>query len=222
MKRGHEYRGLFVSFEGGDGSGKSTQFRRACDYLEKEGYDVVQVREPGGTSIGEQIRDILLDVDNEKMAAVAELLLYGASRAQLVDQKIRPALEEGKIVCADRFFDSSTAYQGSLDIELDDILRLHEIATQGIEPDRTYLLDVDLETASKRVNPLLDRIEARESSYHERVRRAYQDIARVEVDRVTVVDGNDSEDEVEGNVRSDMVAYMDRFLLKDVLKKQNP
>jgi dTMP kinase len=177
--------GTFLTFEGIEGSGKSTQAALLKDFLEERGLDVLVTREPGGSPIGEQIRSILLDPDNRGMVPLAELLLYEASRCQHVEAVIRPALEDGKTVICDRFFDASTAYQGyarGLGIEMVEELNL--VATGGRKPDLTVVLDLPV-----------DRIESEAVEFHERVRQGYLRIADGEPDRVKVVNATGSVDD---------------------------
>src|SRR5882757_2670556 len=144
-------RGLFVTFEGMDGCGKTTQMRRLGKHLRGAGHDVLETIEPGGTAIGSQIRAILLDSSNEELAPTTELLLYFAARAQNVDQLILPALTEGKIVLSDRFTDSSLAYQGcGRGLGSEAVLALDRIACRGLKPDLTLLIDIDLATSIER------------------------------------------------------------------------
>ncbi len=190
-------RSLFVSFEGCEGSGKSTQARMLTRTLQAAGYRVVLTREPGGTSQGEAIREMLQhERGGDTISAEAELLLFGASRAQLSRRVIAPALEAGYIVIADRYMDSTTAYQGAgrgLDPEL--VEAVNRLATGGTVPERTVLIDVDVTLGIRRSLGRqetlfeLDRIERESIAFHDRVRRAYLEIARREPERVKVVDG---------------------------------
>lgn len=188
--------GTFLTFEGIEGSGKSTQAALLKDFLEERGLDVLVTREPGGSPIGEQIRSILLDPDNRGMVPLAELLLYEASRCQHVEAVIRPALEDGKTVICDRFFDASTAYQGyarGLGIEMVEELNL--VATGGRKPDLTVVLDLPVDIGLKRLGRSLDRIESEAVEFHERVRQGYLRIADGEPDRVKVVNATGSVDD---------------------------
>jgi len=197
--------GVLVTFEGVEGSGKSTQVARLRDYLESQGRAVEVTREPGGTPIGEAIREILLDPRNEAMTGTAELLLYEAARAQHVAQRIRPALEAGRIVLCDRFADSTTAYQGAGRVLAPEVVRrLHEVATEGFWPDLTVVVDVPSEVGLARVTQVgpFDRLEREGLSFHQRVRAGFLRLAEEEPGRVKVVDGTRSIDEVAGAIRA--------------------
>lgn len=189
--------GRFVVFDGPDGSGKSTQFRRFCAYLNGCGVDPCQVREPGGSVIGEQIRKILLDPANVEMDVRCEMLLYMASRAQLVATQIRPALQRGQFVIADRFISSTVAYQGTAGgVPVEEILAVGNAAVAGFLPDLVVIFDVDQEVAGTRLNPLLDRIESRGANYHRVVRGGFLDQARAAPDRYAVIDASPPPDVV--------------------------
>jgi dTMP kinase len=193
----HGLAGRFIVFDGPDGSGKSTQFRRLADAVRASGIGVCEVREPGGTVIGEQIRSILLDPAHEEMDLRCEMLLYMASRAQLVTQTIRPALASGALVLADRFISSTLAYQGTAGgLCFSEIERVGEVAVGGTMPDLVVIFDVDERTASTRLNPLLDRIESRGESYHRRVREGYLQQARQHPQMYRVIDASREMDEV--------------------------
>lgn len=174
-------RGRFIAFEGPDGSGKTTQFRRLLSLLQELGVPACEVREPGGTPIGEEVRRILLSRDFGEMSLRCEMLLYMASRAQLVEQRIRPALKDGMVVLADRFVASTLAYQGAAGgLPGEEIAAVARVATAGLTPDLNIVFDVDEETAASRLNPLLDRMEAKGREFHSRVRAGY--LALVEAD----------------------------------------
>lgn len=203
--------GVFITFEGVEGSGKSTQIERLRQYLGSMGYAVVVTREPGGTPIAEAIREVLLDPANSGMCPAAELLLYEAARAQHVDELIRPALEASKVVLCDRFADSTTAYQGAGRGLTPEILsRLHEIATGGMRPDLTVVIDVPAEVGLARARHAgaVDRIEAESIAFHERVREGFLGLAKAEPERVKVVDGNRTIEEV----RAEIVGLVDALL----------
>jgi dTMP kinase len=186
-------RGLFITFEGPDGSGKSTQARMLAERLRGEGRAVLESVEPGGTPIGQQIRRILLDPVNKELTATAELLLMFAARAQNVEQWILPALGEGKIVISDRFTDSSLAYQGAgRGLGENTVLSLDRIACRGLIPDLTICIDIDSETGLARAlarGGMETRLEEQAIEFHHKVRAAYHELARKEPWRFRLVDG---------------------------------
>lgn len=190
-----ERRGLFISFEGGDGSGKSTQMRLLAERLRREGCRVVETVEPGGTRIGTQIRRILLDSANHELCPMAELLLYFASRAQNVEEAILPALALGAIVLSDRFTDSSMAYQGfARGLGEETVKALDRVACHGLVPDLTLLIDIDPETSLARarrrnLSEAESRMDEQEADFHGRVREAYHAMAAREPGRFRIVDG---------------------------------
>ena len=201
--------GLFISFEGPDGSGKSTQIRLITDYLEQLGYDVFETREPGGTAIGDQIRQVLHNVDNTEMDPRAEVLLYSASRAQLVAQVILPHLTKGGVVICDRFADSTFAYQGyGRRLDFDVVNTITQFATQSLKPDVTIYLDVDAaeglsrkKAASTAGAGKLNRMDRLDLDFHQRVRAGYLEMAQAEPDRWLVVDAHDPVEEVQQQIR---------------------
>jgi len=182
---------MFLSFEGVDGCGKSTQLELLRARLENLGCDVVATREPGGTGLAEAIRGFLLDGE-QKISPAAELLLFGAARAQHVGEIIRPALERGAIVLSDRFADSSLAYQGGgLHLDADFIAQMNRFATENLQPDLTFFLDLDAQIASaRRAAKGNDRIEARGVGFQNRVRQSFQEIAAAQPQRVVTLDAN--------------------------------
>ena len=195
--------GKFITFEGGEGCGKSTQIKLLAAALEERGYNVLQVREPGGTVVGERIRDILLAKESTALDSMAELMLYEAARAQICHEVIRPALDAGKIVLCDRFYDSTIAYQGygrGLDVAL--IRKLNEAAVDGLAPDMTLMLFIDPVEGLRRAMGVTggdgegDRIEAAGLAFHQRVHDGFARIAMEEPDRVFVVDAQGSIEEV--------------------------
>lgn len=172
--------GLFITMEGTDGSGKTTQLELLRDYLEKKHFDVVMVREPGGTSISEQIREVILSTKNREMKYITEALLYASSRAQLVHEVIIPNLKNGSVVLCDRYVDSSLVYQGvarNLGVNL--VKNINNIATSGLSPDLTFFLDLppSLSIERKQKQKELDRVEMEKSNFHERVYKAYKKLA---------------------------------------------
>ena len=189
--------GLFVTFEGMDGSGKSTQMKRLAERLRAEGFQVHETYEPGGTPIGNQIRRVLLDSANEELRPTTELLLYFACRAQNVEQSILPALRQGAIVLSDRFTDSTLAYQGvARGLGKQVVLDLDRISCQGLIPDLTVLIDIDLETSLERARArnrqLSDsqtRMDDQAVEFHRKVHEAYSALAAEHPDRFVVVDG---------------------------------
>ena len=195
-------RGVFVTFEGGEGCGKSTQLGILVDELASAGLDVLLVREPGSTTIGESIREMLLDPANCSMDSGTELLLYEASRAQHVAEVIRPALAAGRLVLCDRFADSSTAYQGyGRGLSLERVASLNESATDGLVPDLTIVLDIDpTEGLARATSTYTDRLEAEDAEFHKRVAEGYRSIAKSEPDRVILVDAVGSKEDVAGRI----------------------
>lgn len=189
--------GRFLVFDGPDGSGKSTQFRRFADAARAGGLTVVETREPGGTAIGEQIRAVLLDPQNTDITLRAEMLLYMASRAQLFEQVIRPALSSGALVISDRFISSTLAYQGTAGgLREEEILAVGQAATGNRWPDLTVVFDVETAVAMSRLSPLLDRMEQKGTEFHARVRQGYLAQARRWPDRYRVIDSSVPPDQV--------------------------
>jgi dTMP kinase len=181
---------VFVTFEGIEGSGKSTQAKLLFEELLKRGFTVTLTREPGGTPAAEEIRNVLLTEKQEKFPPIAEVFLYEAARAFHVENLIKPALERGSVVICDRFTDSTLAYQGfGRGISLEFLKELNEKATGGIKPDLTFLLDLPVEEAFKRLRRKnLDRIESESLSFHKRVREGFLSIAEEEPERIVVID----------------------------------
>lgn len=198
-------RGVFISLEGIEGCGKSTQAKMLYEYLLQNENCVILTREPGGTPIAEKIRDLLLDPKNDNMATVTELFLYLASRAQHVEQVIIPALKDNKIVVCERFNDATYAYQGfarGLDMNL--LINLNKIATDGLEPDLTILLDLEVEEGLLRAEKLKnhrDRLESESIDFHNRVRDGYLTIAQNNPKRVKIIDANGSINDVHLRIR---------------------
>ena len=202
--------GTFFSFEGIDGSGKSTQARRLAEALRLRGCEVIEVREPGGTDLGERIRALLLD-PNAHITPRAELLLFSAARAQLVDDVVEPALNRGAVVIADRFYDSSTAYQGAGRCLADAgwLSSFHAFVTAGRQPDRTYLIDLDPEQAAERRNDrTADRMERGGDAFYTRVREAYLNLATDHPARLLLLDGQQPVDALYAAIISDALRHL--------------
>jgi dTMP kinase len=190
---------LFISLEGGEGAGKSTQHARIVEWLESAGYDVVETREPGGTPVSEQVRRVLLDTRNAGLEPMAELLLMFAARAQLVQEVIRPALAAGKTVVCDRFADASYAYQGGgRGLGAETVAAVEEIVLQGLRPDLTLLFDVPVAQGMDRVagRGAADRFESEARGFFERVRQAYLQRAAENPERFRVIDASGDEEQV--------------------------
>ncbi len=193
---------MFITFEGADGCGKTTQLKLAAQYLESQGKQVVVTREPGSTGLGVQLREILLGYDGE-VSSRAEQFLFLADRAQHVDMVIKPALAAGKIVLCDRHTDSTTAYQGyGRGLNLERIDYLNNITTDGLKPDLTIVFDVDIETSAARVGAQKDRMESAGTGFFNRVRQGYLEIAKREPSRVKVVDAARSIEQVHSDITS--------------------
>lgn len=183
-------RGYLISFEGIDGSGKSTQARLLTEYIRGKGRVVHLLREPGGTAIGERIRGLLLDILHADMCPHTELFLYLAARAQITSAVIKPALSKGEIVIMDRYIDSTTAYQGyARDLGLDAMKGLNAVATGGLVPDITFLVDCDPSLAMTRLSGAPDRLEAEGIAFMNKVREGFLKIQTIENDRIAIVDG---------------------------------
>ncbi|MFC7394707.1 dTMP kinase [Scopulibacillus cellulosilyticus] len=213
-------KGLFITFEGPDGSGKTTQIRKLANYLKEKGIPYILTREPGGTKISDDIRSIILNPAYNELTGATEILLYAASRAQHVREKIKPALQSGKIVLCDRFVDASIAYQGyGLGVSLQTVKEINEFATEGLTPDRTYLLDISPENAKKRMlsrmemeyKEGLDRIEQRENVYHRKVREGFSNIYRENKHRICFIDGDRSEQQVFEDIKNDVMQVIDKY-----------
>lgn len=205
-------KGIFVTFEGPDGSGKSTQLQLLADRLIKQGLDVLVTREPGGTPISDEIRRILLSPDHQEMVDQTEVLLYAASRAQHVHEKIIPALEQNRIVLCDRFIDASVAYQAyGLGLDLQTVLAVSRFASAGLQPARTYMLDVPVEISRRRLlersqafnGEGLDRIELKGDDYHQKVREGFLTIAEQERHRVRLIRADRTVQEIADEIAED-------------------
>ena len=200
-------KGTLITFEGIDFSGKSVQANLLHETLKDRKLPILFLREPGGTEISEKVRTVLLDNANHKMSAMTEVLLYSAARAQMVRESIIPHLEKGFVVICDRYFDSTTAYQGfGRKIDLDFIKKLNSFATEELVPDLTFLIDLDPEIALQRKKTDLDRLEKENLEFHQRVRNGYLEIARPNTERFVIIDGKQSieviQDEIFMEVKS--------------------
>lgn len=203
--------GYFISFEGGDGSGKSTQIQILREFLEERGYDVILTREPGGTPISEKIRSIILDKANSEMDDMTEALLYAAARAQLVSQVIRPALEEGKVVICDRFVDSSMAYQAYARGLGDSVKTINAFAVGDCMPDLTILLKVNPQVGSSRIeNRERDRIELASSDFHKKVYEGYLQLEKLYPERIIGIDAADTIENISGIISERIAGLLER------------
>lgn len=205
--RSRPHPGLFLALEGADCAGKSTQAARLAGWLREEGYDVVSCRDPGSTKTGDRLRQIVLERSTNHLSLRSEMLIYMASRAQLVDEIVRPSLAAGRVVVSDRFLLSNIVYQGLAGgLPVEDVYRVGLIATAGLLPDLTLVIDVTPETSRLRMGPARDRIEDRPADYHRKVREGFLDVARRDAGTadgfryypapVVLVDGAGSEDAV--------------------------
>ncbi len=198
-------KGIFISLEGPDGSGKSTQIRYIVEYLESRGYETVLTREPGGTSIGEKIRDVILDRENSEMDPMTETMLYAASRAQHVAQVIRPALEQGKVVICDRFVDSSIAYQGFGRDLGDCVAEINEYAIMGCVPDITFLMKLPPEEGIGRIGSgEKDRLESEKISFHQKVYEGYEYLEKTYPARIRGIDASGSIGEIRAEIEKQL------------------
>ncbi|PWA12101.1 dTMP kinase [Pueribacillus theae] len=200
--------GRFITFEGPDGAGKTTQIKKLAAYLKEKEKPFLLTREPGGTRISDAIRSLILHPGHTEMMKETEVLLYAASRAQHVREKIIPALEKGVIVLCDRFVDASIAYQGyGLEIGVQKILEINDFATGGLTPDRSYLLDISPEQAQKRLiarsGETLDRIEQKGIEYHKQVRYGFLELYKQHRDRILLLDGHQSEEAIFSLIKKD-------------------
>lgn len=196
-------KGKFITFEGSEGCGKSTQSRMLYNYLRNRGYKVIYIREPGGTKVSEKIRKILLDAKNSAISPICEMLLYMAARAQVVNEIISPAIAAGKIVICDRFLDSTLAYQGyGLGMDILFIRRAGDFATGKIKPDLTIFLDLPVREGLVYRKHRKDRIERRSLNYHSRVRNGYLKLAAAEPERIKVVKVAKEKKETQGKIRN--------------------
>ncbi len=203
--------GFFITLEGPEGAGKTTQANHLIHYLQEKGFSVLLTREPGGTAISDKIRSLLLDPANGKMVEKTEILLYAAARAQHLQERILPALAEGKVVICDRFADSTFAYQGygrGLDVHM--IETVNDVATEGISPDLTFLLMVDVEEGLTRATrEEADRLEQEQMAFHHRVACGYQALAQQFPERIVTIGAGNIEE-----VRQEMIDMLDKFLTR--------
>ena len=191
---------MFITLEGPEGSGKSTQIKRLAKRLESMGFPVITTREPGGTPIGDQIRQVLVRMENKELHPRIEILLFLAARAQLVEQLIKPALQDGKIILCDRYGDSTLAYQGyGHGLDLEKLRQMLDFATDHLKPDLTILLDLDVKLGlmRKKAEDEWNRLDAYEVLFHERVREGYLNLAREEPNRWRIVDASQGIDAVQ-------------------------
>jgi len=192
---------MFITFEGGEGSGKTTAIKRIIAELESRGYEVILTREPGGTPIGEQIRNVILDKENTAMDPRTEALLYAASRRQHLVEKILPAIKEGKVVLCDRYLDSSLAYQGGArNLGIEEILNVNLYATEGFEPDITFLFDIEPELGLARIaanaGREVNRLDVEKLDFHHKVRESFHKVAAMFPNRFRIIDASKGPDEV--------------------------
>ena len=205
-------KGLFITFEGGDGAGKSTQIERLKGYLEEQGYEVLLTREPGGTNVGEMIREVLLDPANVEMDPMTETMLYAAARAQLVAEVIRPALHKGRIVISDRFLDSSLAYQAWGRELGSSVLEINSYGIGDCMPDLTVYLRVDPDTGRKRIRQReQDRIESETEQFHQKVFNGYEQLCKDYPERIFCVDASRSIEDIEMTIRTEVKRRIDGF-----------
>ena len=196
---------MFITLEGPEGSGKTSQMPRLAKYLRSKGYEVITTREPGGTPISDQVRDILISMKNTGMQPRTEILLFLAARAQLVEELIKPALQSGKIVLCDRYGDSTLAYQGyGHKLDLDILKRMLAFATDGLKPDLTIYLDLDVETGLQRKikKDEWNRLDAYEVAFHQRVRNGYHQLLAEEPQRWVLIDASQSLADVQKQMRT--------------------
>ncbi|MGH2541709.1 MAG: dTMP kinase [Ardenticatenaceae bacterium] len=206
---------MFITFEGPEGSGKTTQIGWLASWLLAQGYDVLATREPGGTVIGDQIRQIIMGMENKALVPEAEILLFSASRAQLVQEVVRPALRAGKIVLCDRFYDSTLAYQGyGHGLQLDALRRITDFATGGLQPHLTLLLDLDPALGLERRQTALDggaewnRMDDHALAFHRRTREGYHYLADAEPSRWRIVDASQPPSMVQQQIRNHVAALL--------------
>lgn len=217
-----KYKAPFITFEGIDGSGKSVQAELLAKNLKKRGFSVSLLREPGDTSLSEQIRNLLLDKSNTQMHSHTELCLYEAARAQIISEKIDPALNRGVVVICDRFADSTTAYQGyGRELPIEIILQINRFICGDTVPDRTFFLDITADLSLSRKSHMgeaADRMEKQTLSFFERVRNGYMDIAKQDSTRIKVLDGSISIKKLEQLILKDVLLLLKQFNLKSPIE----
>lgn len=199
----------FISFEGGEGSGKTTLIEMLSNELSQKGYNIVKTREPGGSKIAEEIRNVILNVDNVDMDYMTEALLLAASRRQHLTEVIIPALNEGKIVVCDRYVDSSLAYQGyARGLGINEVYEINKYATEGILPILTLYIDVDPYIGLGRIKSnqrKVDRLDLEKMSFHQKVREGYLELAKMFSDRIKIIDGNRSAEEIYKDIKREVL-----------------
>lgn len=201
--------GYFITFEGGDGSGKSTQIKKLKSFLEANGFNVILTREPGGTEIGEKIRSIILDPENGEMSAVTEAMLYAASRAQHVTEVIKPAIDSGKIVICDRFVDSSIAYQGYGRKLGESVEIINSYAVGEYMPHMTFLLKLKPQVGSSRIAERdKDRIEQESAAFHQVVFDGYEELEKLYPERIVGIDASGTIEQIEEEIRAHIMKLL--------------
>lgn len=202
----------FISFEGGEGSGKTTIIKKLSADLQDLGYEFVYTREPGGSKIAEEIRNIILNVENTQMDYTTEALLYAASRRQHLSEVIKPALKAGKVVICDRYIDSSLAYQGyARGLGIDEVYKMNQYAIDGIMPNLTFYIDVLPQVGLKRVknrDSSPDRLDLEKIEFHELVRRGYFEVAKMFPERIVIIDGNRTPEEIYEDIKKIILSIL--------------
>ncbi|MEG2202245.1 MAG: dTMP kinase [Christensenellaceae bacterium] len=207
-------RGLFITFEGVDGCGKSTQMKFLAEYLQENGYDILLTREPGGCAISEKIRELVLDISNEEMSDATEALLYAAARAQHVKQVIKPAILQGKIVLCDRFIDSSLAYQGmGRELGMNEIMEINKFAMGDVMPDKTFFLDFPPHLAFERMSQkrVHDRLETQEEAFYTLLYNGFVKISEMYPQRILRIDASGEKIETKEIVRAEMMKVLEQY-----------
>ena len=207
-------KGLFISIEGLDGSGKSTQVRHIQEYFQQKNMETLLLREPGGTKIGEKVREILLDARNTEMDSVAEMLLYASSRAQIMAEKVIPALEDGVTVICDRFIDSSIAYQGyGRQLDIGEVYNVNYTAVRHILPDITFFLDQhpDISLKRRKEASMADRLENEKMEFHNRVYKGYKELCSRYPERIKVLDAGESIEDIGKKIIEQIETFLERM-----------